>query len=90
MPLWRNRDDPIVLGTAQAGAAMLTYMTAEPITACPTPQDLTQHRALLSQALPDPVDLPLVNELLAEAKTKGLSWIESLKYVIARRQFVVN
>ncbi len=48
------------------------------------------HRTLLRKAMPDIVDLPIVNRMMAEAKAKGMTWIEGLEYVAERRQQIAG
>lgn len=49
------------------------------------PQDLSPYvRQLLQEALPRLEELPTVNRLIAEAKAKGMTWMEGLDYVLDR------
>ena len=50
-----------------------------------TDSNLSRHRELLPRALPNAADTRLFDRLMAEARGKGLTWIEGLEYVIERR-----
>lgn len=54
------------------------------------PVSLTYHRELLHKALPDPADTALFNRLMAEARSRGLAWIDGLEYVIDKRRAMLN
>ncbi len=66
----------------------LAAMTPASVAAL-SPQEFSAHaRRLLSRALPDPNDLPVVNRLMAEAKGRGMTWVEGLEYVIEQRNAI--
>lgn len=62
-----------------------TYMPATDI-----PYTFTRHRELLGKALPDPADTRLFNRFMAEARIKGLGWMDGLEYVIQKRRAMLN
>ena len=55
-----------------------------------TDYSLHRHRELLPQALPNAADTKLFDRLMAEARAKGLSWLEGLEYVIQKRRTLLN
>ena len=55
-----------------------------------TDYSLSRHRELLPRALPDAADTRLFNQLMAEAKAKGLNWMQGLEYVIEHRGELLN
>ena len=59
-------------------------------TAYQTALAFTRHRELLHKALPDPADTALFNRLMAEARSKGMTWMAGLEYVIDKRRAMLN